>query len=419
MWIILRQILTLLGIKSASIGTMGILCSDKTLEKRLAEEFPIDLTTPDVLTMHRILNILSQENVEYVAFEASSHALDQLRLYGIKAHVAIFTNLSQDHLDYHKTMSEYKKAKLKLFANNLKEDGAAIISTELSLDNEIMKYLKDCGITPHCEKLSDEAIQHERHCEKLSDEAIHNDKMDRVAYARDDEFSKPTKELITVGKDGTFNITSCVSTLNGQNIEFINQGKKYNIDSGIVGSFQANNILMSIAAIMKCGIDLDDVIRIVPNLKSVTGRLEKITTANHLYHIFVDYAHKPNALEETLLELKKLRKARLIVLFGCGGNRDTGKRAIMGEIAERIADMVIVTDDNPRKEDAASIRKQVIEGAPNALEIAPREAAIAYGVKILKEQDILVIAGKGHEDYQIIGTEKQHFNDAEEVRKYI
>jgi UDP-N-acetylmuramoyl-L-alanyl-D-glutamate--2,6-diaminopimelate ligase len=176
---------------------------------------------------------------------------------------------------------------------------------------------------------------------------------------------------------------------------------------------------MAIVALSKIGINIQDTLAHLHNVKAVCGRLERVTRKGYGYHVFVDYAHKPNALENTLSELKSFCTGRLVVVFGCGGNRDTAKRKIMGEIAARIADIVIVTDDNPRMEDPATIRKQVMEGCPNAIEIGSRGEAIAYGVGLMGTGDILLVAGKGHEDYQIIGKKKIHFDDIEEVKKYI
>jgi UDP-N-acetylmuramoyl-L-alanyl-D-glutamate--2,6-diaminopimelate ligase len=373
-----RQICGALGIKAASIGTMGVYCTDLTITKIINNATSLDLTTPDVITMHKILNILAKAGVNHVAFEASSHGIEQLRVGSIPVQVAIFTNFSQDHLDYHRTMEEYKKAKLKLFSQNLTPDGTAIIFDEFMMDPVIMGFLAKAGIT------------------------------------------QESGRLITVGKKGNFSITKAEPTLDGQTIEFTqNDGRIFNAKLDIVGSFQATNIIMAIVALSKIGINIQDTLEHLHNVKAVCGRLERVTRKGYGYHVFVDYAHKPNALENTLSELKSFCTGRLVVVFGCGGNRDTAKRKIMGEIAARIADIVIVTDDNPRMEDPATIRKQVMEGCPNAIEIGSRGEAIAYGVGLMGTGDILLVAGKGHEDYQIIGKKKIHFDDIEEVKKYI
>ncbi len=373
-----RQICSSLGIKAASIGTMGVFCSDVNIEKMIKEQISLDLTTPDVITMHKILHLLAKAGVDYVAFEASSHGIDQMRIGSIPVEIAIFTNFSQDHLDYHGTMEEYKKAKLKLFAANLVSNGTAIIFDELMNDSQITDFLAKAGITAK------------------------------------------SGRLVTVGSSGNFAITKVQSTLDGQSIEFVVDGSRIvSADLDIVGSFQATNIVMTLAALSKIGIDIKDSLVHLHTVKAVCGRLERVTRKGYGYHVFVDYAHKPNALESSLSELKTLCKGRLVVVFGCGGNRDTAKRKIMGEIASRIADVVIVTDDNPRMEEPASIRRQIMEGCPNAIEIGSRGEAISYGVGLMGSGDILLIAGKGHEDYQIIGNDKIHFDDIEEVKKYI
>jgi len=372
-----RQICKTLGVKAASIGTMGVYCSDENIEKIIREKFPIDLTTPDVISMHKILNMLAKYGIDYVAFEASSHGIDQQRIASIKTSIAIFTNFSQDHLDYHGTMEEYKKAKIKLFSNHLSPDGTVIISDELLADNDIIDALTKLDIT------------------------------------------RENGKLVIVGKQGDYAITKAQSTLDGQEIEFINNNQLYKAGLDIVGSFQAANIVMTLAALNKFGVNIHDAIIELNTIKTVCGRLERVTKKGDPYHVFVDYAHKPNALESSLSELRLLCTGQLVVVFGCGGDRDRTKRKIMGEIAARIADVVIVTDDNPRTEDASGIRKQIMEGAPNALEIVSREEAIAYGIGLMGSGDILLVAGKGHENYQIIGNSKIHFDDIEEVKKYI
>ena len=202
-------------------------------------------------------------------------------------------------------------------------------------------------------------------------------------------------------------------------IEFLYKGKKYKAVLDIIGSFQSTNIVMALAALSEFGIDIQDALVELRTIKAVGGRLERVTRRGYGYHVFVDYAHKPNALESSLSELRKLCHGRLVVVFGCGGNRDTAKRKIMGEIAARLADIVIVTDDNPRMEEPSAIRKEIMAGAPNALEIGARAEAIEYGISLMGTGDILLVAGKGHENYQIVGNDKIDFDDIEEVRKYI
>lgn len=373
-----RQICSFLGLKSASFGTMGIICSDKNIEKRIRDKYKNNINTPDTTTLHKILNFLANEGVDYVAFEVSSHGLHQDRIAGIKLNVAIFSNLSQDHLDYHKTMDEYKRAKLKIFTNYLAKNGIAITSDKLMEDVEVRQALKDKDLFV-------------------------------VSSLRGNKIEATTEIKIT-------NITSNQTS---QELEFTYKGEEYKKILNMIGSFQSTNILMALAATISCGIDVKKSIAILENIKSVSGRLERVTNISHPFHAFVDYAHKPEALESCLKELRKICKNNLLVVFGCGGDRDASKRSIMGEIASRLADIVIVTDDNPRFEDPLSIRKEILNASSGAIDGGSRPDAIKYAIDIMKEGDILLIAGKGHEDYQIIGDKKIHLDDIEEVRKYV
>ena len=361
------QICSLLGYNAASIGTIGVSCSKVELE-----QFDEILTTPDIVTMYKMMHKMHEHKIEYLAFEASSHGLDQKRLWGIPVSAAAFTNITHEHLDYHGSMTAYREAKLKLFSENLKQDGIAILSTDIENIDDIKAYL--------------------------------------VVHGR---------KYITIGRDGDLNITSCRSTLSKQDVEFIYHGRKYHFTTSISGSFQVSNILVAALLAEGCGINFKDIAYILHKLHSVRGRLERVTSPNHPFHIFVDYAHKPDALEKSLLELTHLKKNRLFVVFGCGGDRDKEKRPIMGGIASKIADIVIITDDNPRTEDRASIRDQIATEAPNAINIGSREDAIKYAIAQLEKDDILLIAGKGHEDYQIIGDKKFPFDDVKIAKRFL
>lgn len=372
-----RQIAGLLGYKAASIGTLGIYCSDPTIIID-NPEFTTNLTTPDVVTMHQILSFFESKGITHVAFEASSHGVDQQRIGEIFVDSAAFTSFSQDHLDYHNTIEAYKFAKLKLFAKNLKAGGTAVIANELMSDNDIKEIFSGNSI-----------------------------------------FSNEDINLVTVGNGGKVNIISCTPSITEQKVVFSYKNKEYSIATPIIGSFQATNLLIAASMLEACDTKFDDIVAVLPKIIAVPGRLERITNLQNPWHVFVDYAHKTGALEQTLNELRLLCKNKLHVVFGCGGDRDKSKRKIMGEIAANIADYVIVTDDNPRTEDAASIRKDVLAGCPTAKEVGDRAKAIKYAISELKEGDILVIAGKGNEDYQIIGTTKTHFDDREEVRKWL
>lgn len=363
----IAQIYSLLGQKAASIGTIGV------------EVFGIDnfnesiggLTTTDYLSFRKIAHKLAKNEIDYLAFEASSHGLDQQRLGDLKVNVACFTSFSQDHFDYHHTKENYLLAKLKLFTDHLSEEGIAILNSDI----EEIKFIKD-NLDKH-----------------------------KIKY-------------LCVGANDYCKITKTSSSLKGQNINFIFDNKNYAFNTTIIGSFQASNLLIAGLSVYYTSFDFSKVISALTKVKAVKGRMERVNRTN----IFIDYAHTPDALEKALTELKniKAKGGKLSVIFGCGGNRDTTKRKLMGKIAASIADNVIVTDDNPRHEDPKAIRQEIISGieTKNYIEIADRKEAIKYGINNLKEDDILLIAGKGHENYQIIGDEKIEFDDAEVAKKY-
>ncbi len=400
-----RQLYSLLGQLSGSIGTLGVECSQENLSliQEILARSPL-LTTLDPITIRQILHILAEEKVNYVAFEASSHGLVQKRLEGIKVHAACFTSFSQDHLDYHKNMNSYLSAKLTLFTNNLLADSVAILNSAIPQLEFIKNYLQSHNI-----------------------------------------------KFRTVGTNGDLNITDAKQSIYGQNISFIYKDQKYNFTTSIIGSFQATNLLIAAMMVHITGFPFEEVIAKLPFVQAVKGRLQRVIPlsddfaalrdgakpidnrralsndarqfiseeySKHTspYHIFIDYAHTPEALEKTLLELQKIKLAKglLKVIFGCGGNRDTAKRAKMGQIASKIADKIIITDDNPRDEQPSLIRQQIIQGIDNNyVEIADRETAITQTILKLNKDDILLIAGKGHEDYQIIKDKKFFFSDFE------
>lgn len=398
----LAQAYYLLGKKAASIGTLGV---EVFGNSNFSYNVP-ELTTFDYLSFRKIAHNLAIENIEYLAFEASSHGLDQQRLGNLKVNFACFTSFSQDHLDYHHTKENYLLAKLKLFTEHLSEDGIAILNSDIEEIEFIKEYL-----------------------------------------------NKHNVKFVTVGAKGNLKIIKITSTVEEQNIKFIFDNKEYNFSTPIIGSFQAGNLLIAALSIYivksvefaykeqgakpmnnrkatsddvgkfksidyNTGFTFDKIIDALTKVKAVKGRMQRIENTN----IFVDYAHTPDALEKTLFELKniKAQNAKLNVIFGCGGNRDNTKRSLMGKIASQIADNVVITDDNPRNENPKLIRQEIISGMDktNYIEIADREEAIKYGIDNLKQDDILLIAGKGHENYQIIGDKKLPFDDAEIVRKY-
>ena len=362
-----HQILSLLGKTSACIGTLGLESNTKLIGDFNNIENSHQ-TTSDPVSFRRILNILEESGVENVAFEASSHGIDQKRLGEIKVKSAAFTSFSQDHLEYHKTMENYLQVKLRLFRDNLEKEGEAVINSEILFFDSIKRFLEEHLV-----------------------------------------------QYFSVGKDGDINVISCNGSVIGQEISFEFLQKKYKFSTSIIGSFQATNILIAAKLLHNLNIGFDDIVKVLLELKAVCGRLQRITEPKSDFQVFVDYAHTPDALSQSLSELKKVKpeSGKLCVVFGCGGDRDTLKRPIMGKIATDIADYVVITDDNPRTEDATKIRNEIALGATNSTEIADRKEAIVSTIQKLKKGDILLIAGKGHEDYQIIGNSVNKFSDIE------
>ena len=361
-----HQILVLLGKKSAAMGTLGMESTEKLPASYSNNS--VALTTADPVTLRQNLQILSKIGIENVAFEASSHGLLQRRLGDIRVSGAAFTSFSQDHLEYHQTMESYLHAKLILFTENLAAGASVVINSDMMFFDFIKNFLIER----------------------------------RVSYS-------------TVGSHGDLKIKKCIQSIIGQEVTCEFMQNKYHFNSNIIGSFQATNILIAAKLVYDLGVDFDKIIAIIPKLQAVSGRLQRATGQHSEYQIFVDYAHTPDALEKSLIELQKIKEksGKLYVVFGCGGDRDRKKRPIMGKIASKIADYVIITDDNPRTENAAQIRAEIVAGAEQAEEVSDRKTAIIETIKRLKKDDILLIAGKGHEDYQIIGDKIIKFSDIE------
>ena len=355
-----RQIWTACGIAAASVGTVGIETAQGLV--------PGELTTPDALSLHRELGRLRAQGIDHVAMEASSQGLDQRRVDGVRFSAVAFTNLSRDHLDYHADMAAYRDAKLRLFTDLIAEDGAAVVNTD----------------DPAHEPFAVAALS-------------------RGAA------------LMTVGRDGAwFEIESVVNEGYGQRVKGRLVGEPEQFHLPLTGAFQASNAVVALGLAMATGAPKKGAIESLGRLRGARGRLELVAEHDGAA-VFVDYAHKPVALETALAALRPYAKKRLCVVFGAGGDRDRGKRPMMGEIAGRLADRVIVTDDNPRTEDARAIRAEIMAAAPGAEEIGDRRRAIETAVRALAPGDVLLIAGKGHEDYQIVGTTKHHFSDHEVV----
>lgn len=350
-----REILEALGKSAATLGTLGVQSGKFTSYG--------GMTTSDSLTLNQDLETLAENGVEYAALEASSHGLAQHRLSGLEFKASAFTNLTRDHLDYHGTMENYLKAKLKLFTELTKEVAV------LNADIEEFELIKDACL-------------------------------------------KKGLRVISYGKKGQdIRLIKQELKETSQTLDLQIFGKDYHVDIPVAGNFQGMNILTAIGLVIGCGFDVEDILKTLKNLKSPSGRMELVAKTKAGAPIFVDYAHTPDGLENALNSLRAQTKGRLMVVFGCGGNRDTGKRPIMGQIAERIADYVVVTDDNPRFENAGEIRAQIMKGCPNARPIGDRAKAIYHAIHKLQANDTLLIAGKGHEEGQLINGFMHPFND--------
>ncbi|MBV9556955.1 MAG: UDP-N-acetylmuramoyl-L-alanyl-D-glutamate--2,6-diaminopimelate ligase, partial [Pseudolabrys sp.] len=355
-----RQIWMSLGDQAASVGTVGVV-SPKG-------EVYGSLTTPDPIDLHKTLDQLATEGVTHLALEASSHGLDQHRLDGVRVAAGAFTNLSRDHLDYHPDLDSYLAAKLRLFEALVIRGGTAVVSADNDYAMRVVDAAKTRGLN-----------------------------------------------VMTVGQHGdSIKITG--NTVEGftQAIRLSHQGKTYAVKLPLVGAFQVENAVVSAGLAIATGGDPARVFAALEKLSGAKGRLEMVGDKNGA-PIFVDYAHKPDALSKALEALRPYAKSRLIVVFGCGGDRDKGKRPLMGQIAVEKADKVIVTDDNPRSENPATIRAEILAAAPGATEIGDRAQAIRAGIADLKAGDVLLIAGKGHETGQIIGSKVLDFSDHDEV----
>lgn len=360
-----RQIWRHLRCPAASLGTLGLIIDGMPLPPPTGTE---GLNTPDPIKFHQILQNLKDEGIDYLAFEASSHGIHQHRLDSVRIKAAVFTNFSNDHLDYHHTLEAYFKAKLRLFNEVMTRDSSAILNTDIPEFQRLLTLCRDRGLRP-----------------------------------------------ITFGKKGeNLQLISIIPKPDCQDILLCIDGETYNFTLPLVGQFQVYNVMAALAAVIACGAKVTQAVDACLNLKGVPGRLEQAAPG-----IYVDYAHTPDGLSLALKALRPHTKGQLSVVFGCGGNRDTFKRPVMGEIAARLADKVIITDDNPRNEDPSKIREQILAQCPGASEIPSRRQAIQAAIQDMKDGDVVLIAGKGHETYQLIGDQVLPFNDVEEVRKGI
>lgn len=364
-----RQLMNAAGLPAASAGTLGVLGTSASGET-IAEN-PGALTTPDPSDLHHDLKTLVDASVDHLVLEASSHGLDQRRLDGVRVRACAFTNFSRDHLDYHLTEDAYLAAKLRLFDTLTIEGGHAVINTDA-----------------------------------------------HYAEAFISAAQRRSFKIIRVGTDEQcdFQLISVMPEATGLEVAVRIDGKKQHIALPLVGDFQASNALVALALVSALGIDTSAALTGMTRLQPAPGRMQLCGKHATGAAVYVDYAHTPGAIETVLKSLRPHTSGKLHVVFGCGGDRDPGKRIEMGKAAANFADKVIVTDDNPRTEDPAVIRKAALEGAPDAEEIGDRRVAIQVAVNALRTGDVLVVAGKGHEQGQTIGDTVYPFDDAEEVR---
>ena len=357
----LRQIWTASGFEAASLGTVGIVTSER--ETALAH------TTPDPVTLHKYLAALAADGVTHLAIEASSHGLDQHRLDGVRFSAGAFTNITRDHLDYHPTFEDYFQAKLRLFRELLPPGAPAVIDAD----------------SPGAEQVI---------------EASQNRKLN----------------VFTVGQSGhaiTLNSTAREGFKQRLSVTF--ESRDFSVALPLAGAFQVSNALVAAGMALALGASAETVFSALGAIRGAKGRLEYIGETALGAPVFVDYAHTPDALVKALQALRPYASGRLHVVFGCGGDRDTGKRPEMGRAAIAHADDVYVTDDNPRSEEPAMIRRAIMAAAPGAIEIAGRADAIAMATGNLKRGDVLLVAGKGHETGQIVGKTVIPHSDHEAV----
>ena len=356
-----RQMWNLLDIPAVNLGTTGV-------EGSFAA--PLAHTTPEPITLHRTLADLTRNGITHAAMEASSHGLDQNRLDAVTLSVAGFTNFTQDHLDYHKTFEAYFDAKMRLFKRVLNDDGTAVINLDDPRGAEVAQIAQDRGL-----------------------------------------------EVIGVGRhpDARLRLIAQRFDSTGQDLRFEWQGKPYQARLNLIGGFQAENVLLAAGMVIAAGEDAARVFDTFGDLKTVHGRMELAATRDNGAAVFVDYAHTPDAVKTALQAMRPHVMGQLVVIVGAGGDRDTTKRPLMGQAAFENADLVFVTDDNPRSEDPSVIRTAVLLGAPEAIEVGDRAEAILRAVDALGAGDALLIAGKGHETGQTVGDTVYPFDDCEQA----
>ncbi|MBE7636680.1 UDP-N-acetylmuramoyl-L-alanyl-D-glutamate--2,6-diaminopimelate ligase [Sneathiella sp. P13V-1] len=361
----LRQIWQACGYSSASLGTLGVVTADGARD--------IHYTTPDPEIMHEELSALVAHGVDHVVLEASSHGLDQRRLDAVGVQVGGFTNLTRDHLDYHKDFETYLAAKLGLVTRAIKDGGSIV----LNADSDVFGAFK------------------------------------KAADARG-------LRVISYGESGTdLKLLDARPHSGGQHLEFEYSGNSFVLDLPLVGTFQSANILCALGMAVASGLEMDQAVQGLHDISNVPGRMELMGKSNAGSNVYVDYAHTPDALKTVLEAARPHTSGRLIVVFGCGGDRDKGKRPEMGKIAANSADIAIVTDDNPRSEDASVIRSEIMIACPEALEIGDRRSAITEAIRVGKEGDLILVAGKGHEEGQVVKGETLPFSDRDVCKELL
>ena len=358
-----RQLWRMAGHRSASIGTLGVTTAD--------DQVKTGLTTPDIVTFLSNMAGMERMGISHVAYEASSHGLDQYRAEGVPVQAAAFTNFSRDHLDYHSDMDSYFAAKMRLFDEVVEADGTAVVWTGDPKSQEVIGHAKRRGL-----------------------------------------------RLITVGPEAeTLELVSRTSTPLGQQLVVRHAGKEHQLALPLIGAYQMNNVLTAAGLVLATGGDWATTLGGMARVSPVRGRLERAVISHVGAPVYVDYAHTPDAIEAAIEALRPHVEGRLITVLGAGGDRDEGKRPEMGAVAASLSDLVIVTDDNPRSEDPAKIRKAVLAGAPDAIEIGDRRAAIGEAIAMARAGDIVLVAGKGHEQGQIIGDQVLPFDDVTVARE--
>ncbi len=359
-----RQLLVMSGHQAASIGTLGLIINKH-------EPIPGANTTPNQVDLHQQLQQLAKDGIDYAVLEASSHGICQYRVGGVRLQVAGFTNLTQDHLDFHKTMENYFEAKKLLFTDILQPGGTAVLNADIKVFEALKKACHDTG-----------------------------------------------KQVISYGKYGSdIKLLEETPLAHGQKLRLRYYGREMEITIPLAGDFQAMNILCALGIAAEMTGTPFEMIRHIEKIHGAKGRLELVTTTPKGAAVYVDYAHTPDALENVIRALRPHTTGRLHVVFGCGGDRDATKRPIMGKIVNDQADICYVTDDNPRTEDPAAIRAQILAACPKAQDIGDRAEAIRTAVAALQPGDVLIVAGKGHETGQYVNDKIVHFSDQEEILK--